>query len=580
MTDDTFEGVNVISAPIITFNNAPYTVAEGGAVTITALIAPLGSTNTLVSTGWDLTGSGQFGDATGTYNAATGIETLTLTARQLLGLGIGNAGSYTVGLMATNADGLSSEKFTTLTILYTAPIIALTGASSTTVGTPYTINFSATSVVPDPITQWVVNWGDGTVQNPDLQTFGAGVSMATHTFTTPGTPDIQVFATDTESPTPVASPVLPVTVTVSQASVSAGGPYTIAEGGTLSLAATAPGNPTGFSWDINGNVGAASGQTATLTWAQLEGLCASGQRQRHLHHHGRRVYGATDVISAPVDSIVTNTAPTATLVNNGPVNEGSTTATVSFTNVFDPSFADTMAGFTYKYDFTNTGNSVTGTGPTATVPTADLLTPGDHVVNAEIIDKDGGTTTVSTTIQVNYVAPVLTLSGNPTSVEGATYQLTVSAAGSRHRADPALDRRLGRRVGAANLQRPDPIGRHPGHIQPCLLGRRPAENQCDGNRPAWIGECQQGRDGHPRRAADFRDFRRPRSTKTSSRSSPAPSSASDSQDTYTLKVDWGDGTNPTTLTCRRTRPASRWGTSISTIRRRARPTAPTRSTSR
>ena len=102
--------------------------------------------------------------------------------------------------------------------------------------------------------------------------YGAGVSTATHTFANPGLVDIQVFATDTESPTPVASPVLPVTVTVSQASISAGGPYTIAEGQTLNLAATALGTPTGYSWDVNNNTGAAFGQTASLTWAQLEAL--------------------------------------------------------------------------------------------------------------------------------------------------------------------------------------------------------------------------------------------------------------------------------------------------------------------
>ena len=251
VTYDTFaEGVQVIAAPIIAFNNTPYVFSEGQTITLSAIITPLGTGNTLASAGWSLTGSGQFTDATGTFDPTTDAETLTLTVRQLLALGIGNGGPTRSDCFeATNASGLTSEKFTTLTILYTAPVVALTGASTTTVGTPYTINFSATSAVPDPVTQWVVNWGDGTTQNPDLQTFGAGTSSATHIFTSPGADDIQVFAYDTEAPTsPVSSPVLPVTVTVSQASISAGGPYTIAEGQSLTLTATAPGSPTSFSW--------------------------------------------------------------------------------------------------------------------------------------------------------------------------------------------------------------------------------------------------------------------------------------------------------------------------------------------
>src|SRR5207249_2388521 len=46
---------------------------------------------------------------------------------------------------------------------------------------------------------------------------------------------------------------------------------------------------------------------------------------------------------------VSNVAPTATLSNNGPVNEGSP-ATISFSAPSDPSSADTSAGFHYAFD--------------------------------------------------------------------------------------------------------------------------------------------------------------------------------------------------------------------------------------
>src|SRR4051794_25632774 len=57
---------------------------------------------------------------------------------------------------------------------------------------------------------------------------------------------------------------------------------------------------------------------------------------------------------------VANVAPTATLSNNGPVDEGSP-ATVTFTNQLDPSGPDTSAGFHYEY---NCDGSVFTTAPT------------------------------------------------------------------------------------------------------------------------------------------------------------------------------------------------------------------------
>ncbi len=51
---------------------------------------------------------------------------------------------------------------------------------------------------------------------------------------------------------------------------------------------------------------------------------------------------------------VANVAPTATLKSGGAVNEGSA-GSVSFVNPFDPSSADTAAGFRYSFDFNNDG---------------------------------------------------------------------------------------------------------------------------------------------------------------------------------------------------------------------------------
>ena len=119
--------------------------------------------------------------------------------------------------------------------------------------------------------------------------------------------------------------------------------------------------------------------------------------------------GTFDVIVAPV-------APIATLTNNGPVNEGAG-ATVSFTNQFDPSSADTSAGFHYAYDLNNDGTFDVGDGTYAGSVTstsqnlsAALLGdgPSDHTITARIIDKDGQFTNYQTTLHVGNAAPTLT----------------------------------------------------------------------------------------------------------------------------------------------------------------------------
>lgn len=119
---------------------------------------------------------------------------------------------------------------------------------------------------------------------------------------------------------------------------------------------------------------------------------------------------------------VRNVAPTATLSNAGPINEGQT-VTISFSGQYDPSAADTAAGF--RYAFACDGSDLSG----ATYGPADSITctfddgDRDQLVRARIMDKDGGYTEYTTTVTVQNVAPTATLSnagpvdeGSPVSI--------------------------------------------------------------------------------------------------------------------------------------------------------------------
>jgi hypothetical protein len=104
---------------------------------------------------------------------------------------------------------------------------------------------------------------------------------------------------------------------------------------------------------------------------------------------------------------INNVAPTAALGNSGPVSEGASSATVSFSNQVD-SPGDTAAGFTYSYDFDNDNNfEITGSSSaSANVPASFLVDgPASHVIHARITDRDGGFNDYTTTLNVNNVNP-------------------------------------------------------------------------------------------------------------------------------------------------------------------------------
>jgi hypothetical protein len=101
---------------------------------------------------------------------------------------------------------------------------------------------------------------------------------------------------------------------------------------------------------------------------------------------------------------VNNVAPTATLENDGPVDEGSN-FTLSLTNPSDPSSVDTEAGFSYAFDCDDGSGLTTFTNnSSATCPTIDNTT---RVVVGKIKDKDGGASMYDAEVAINNVAPTV-----------------------------------------------------------------------------------------------------------------------------------------------------------------------------
>src|SRR5205814_1547677 len=126
---------------------------------------------------------------------------------------------------------------------------------------------------------------------------------------------------------------------------------------------------------------------------------------------------------------VANVPPTASLGNNGPVDEGSA-ATISFSAQSDPSSADTAAGFHYSYDCTAGGSNLASSYATAGTSASSPCTFDDngvYTVYGRIFDRNNGFSTYTTSVTVNNVPPTASLGNTGPVDEGSPATISFSA---------------------------------------------------------------------------------------------------------------------------------------------------------
>ncbi len=203
-----------IFPPIVGFDSPPTSINEGEFIFVVPSVTSTG--NLTVPLQWDIDGDGVFGDVNDTTLDPNNVGFLFLTWEQLVDFGIRDNGSYQIGYRATNADGFA-DVFFTLVVNNTLPTVVVRGQEQSrfdipdvdgagSVGTPYTIFFDETDPGDDRVFEWVVNWGDGKIEN-----FGSGIRSASHTYLRPGPYDVTVLARDEDSPSvsiPYSSEVL------------------------------------------------------------------------------------------------------------------------------------------------------------------------------------------------------------------------------------------------------------------------------------------------------------------------------------------------------------------------------------
>ena len=150
---DTFAVTVLLNTPPVADAGGPYTADEGAGLALDAT----GSTdaqNNITSYAWDLDNDGQFDDALG---AAPNVSSATLVA-----LGLGDDGTYPIGVLVTDSFGASDTAATTVRVNNVAPQLQNIAITS-----PINENDFATLTgdIVDPGTNdpftLTIDWGDG-----------------------------------------------------------------------------------------------------------------------------------------------------------------------------------------------------------------------------------------------------------------------------------------------------------------------------------------------------------------------------------------------------------------------------------
>ncbi len=260
----------------------------------------------------------------------------------------------------------------------------LTGSSPSALGDPTT--FTATvSAGADPVSSGGVEFSvDGGAAIATVDLAADGTAEFTTASLTAGGHTISAHYTGTPS---YAASVDSVAHEVTL-SADAGGPYTVAEGASLTLDGSGSSPGATYGWDVNddGDFTDAVGQTPTLTWAQLEALGINDGPSDHTVMLQVRSGAVLQLDSTTL--AVTNTAPTSVLTGDLIATVG-----VPFTvkvGADDPSSADMAALFTYTVDWGDGSPVETVVGPADPPVTHTYTAAGAYSASYTATDKDSG----------------------------------------------------------------------------------------------------------------------------------------------------------------------------------------------
>jgi hypothetical protein len=326
------------------------------------------------------------------------------------------SGSYTVAVTVTDAHGGAGQGSFAVSVANAPPALSAPANQGGSEGQP--VNFdlgSFADAAGDGPWTVTVDWGDGSTSTR-LATAPGALGAAPHAYADDGDYAIAVTVADASGLSSSAVFHAAVANTPPTASI-AGAPASSAEGAAIPLTAVAtdPGaadTAAGFTyaWTVTKD-GApyATGGAKTFQFTPDD----DGVYVVSLAVTDRD--GGTGTATATI--AVQNVAPTATFVAPTSITEGADVV-LSLQAPFDPSSADTAAGFEYAFDCGDgQGYSEFGPASSRTCPTDD---DGARTVGGQLRDKNGATTAYTNTVVVADVAPTATFAGPPSVAEGSS----------------------------------------------------------------------------------------------------------------------------------------------------------------
>jgi hypothetical protein len=435
-TDNSTVSIVLGQAPPVADADGPYIIDAGQGVTLDGS----GSSDpneccgdSIVQYAWDLNNNGIFGESQGgqtepvTPDPVVMVSSATLSAFNLTQTGT----PFTIRLRVTDSGGLSGQDTTTLTIFNNQPIAVIEtfpDPPEVMVGEEIFFDGSqSTHGHPDhQITAyfWDFDASDGVNLDPNAPGFSPdamGQTVPT-SFPSAGSFTVTLLVLDDNMPQRTDTQTVVVTVAGPRPVLDAGGPYAVAEGGSVTLhgaciPATSPECASAtFGWDFNGD-GAddASGLVVNFSAANLDG---PGMRTAVLTGRdalGNPIPGFQD--SATID--IQNVAPTIT---STPATSGVVEQPYAYqATATDP--AGPLDPLAWSLVASPAGMTV---HPTSGLVQWMPLAAGNHNVTLRVNDGDGGTQDQSWTIRVIPGASA----GGPYSVnEGSSVTLQGSCDG-------------------------------------------------------------------------------------------------------------------------------------------------------
>ena len=377
--------------PPIVVAGGSYAVEEGGSVGLDASGSSSRQQDPTLSFAWDFDGDGQFDDASG--------ATPTFSAAMFDG-----PADVTVAVQVTDSLGLSSVGTATIHVGNVAPTIdgvTLNPSANYVVGSPISLDVQFSDVGLTDTHSATIDWGDGVVDSGQVtESPGSGSASASHTFSTSGNYTIVVTVTDDDGDSDTASMTIFV---AGPPTASAGGPYSVAEGGSVGLNASGSTSqqqdPTlTYAWDFDndGQYDDATGATPTFSAAGLDGPSVVVVGLQVTDTQGLVGFGTATIQVTNVNPFISGlvVTPPEFVTSGSPVS-----LTVGFTDAGTP---DTH---TVSVDWGDgsaasggTVNELGGSGNGTAAHT--YSTPGVYTIVVTVRDDNGGVATTNYQIEV------------------------------------------------------------------------------------------------------------------------------------------------------------------------------------